>query len=188
VTETLGRPAFASFFGRLAAGLVDWLIVYFGVWFAFIVQSILEEDSSTPLSTVLTGALGTLLPLLYFAVPWTRSGRTVGMRTNHITLVSERTRKPPGLARASLRALVAVITYAAFWFPIIVLFSDASVDAWAYTMIGVALTIVALALVGHLWALFDPQRRSLQDRLFGLTVVRVHHPSEERSPAAAVGT
>jgi uncharacterized RDD family membrane protein YckC len=95
---------------------------------------------------------------------------------------------PPGWIRALLRALVAVLTFAACWLPLVVAFSDAPEDpTQAGAMIAVALAFAALALIGHLWALFDPRRQSLQDRLFGLAVVK-EKPQGEPTLATPVST
>jgi hypothetical protein len=110
------------------------------------------------------------------------------MRKTGIQLVDTRTWEPPSWIRASLRALVAVLTFIASWLPFVVAFSDAPEDpAQAGAMIAVALSFAALALVGQVWALRDPRRQSLQDRLFGLAVVNAK-PQEESSLATPVST
>lgn len=53
--------------------------------------------------------------------------------------------------------------------------------------LAVALVFAALVLIGHFWALFDPRRQSLQDRLFGLAVVHAN-PKEEPTLATPVST
>ncbi len=110
-----------------------------------------------------------MLPLLYFGLTWARSGQTLGLRATGLKLVSTSTGEPPSRPRALLRALVAVLTFVASIVPIVAAFGDSS---QAVAVIIVTLAVAGLALVGHLWALVDPRGQSLQDRLFGLTVVR----------------
>jgi uncharacterized RDD family membrane protein YckC len=74
-----------------------------------------------------------------------------------------------------------LIVLAALWIAVIIQATQAG------AMIAVALAFAALALIGHLWALFDPHRQSLQDRLFGLAVVHAK-PQEEPTLATPVST
>lgn len=183
--QSLERSAFAGFSTRLAAGLIDWLIVFAALWIAFIIQAVVGFDS--PVSVALSFATG-LLPLLYFALSWTRSGQTVGMGWNNIQMVDTRTWEPPSWIRAFLRALVAVLTFIACWLPLVVAFSDApESNSRAAAIAAVAIAFAALALIGHLWALSDPHRQSLQDRLFGLAVVKTK-PQGEPTLATPVST
>lgn len=108
--QPIERSAFALFSTRVAAGLIDWLIVFAALWLAF-------------------PAFG--LPLV------------------------------AGFADAHASRAVAIFT--------------------------VGLSFTALALIGHLWALRDPRRQSLQDRLFGLAVVNAK-PQEESTLATPVST
>jgi uncharacterized RDD family membrane protein YckC len=190
VEQPLERSAFAGFSIRLAAGLIDWLIVFAALWIAVITEAVVGLDS--PVSVVLSFATG-LLPLLYFGLSWTRSGQTVGMGSNNIQMVDTRTWEPPSWIRAFLRALVAVLTFVACWLPLVVAFSDApESNSRAAAIAAVAIAFAALALIGHLWSLRDPRRQSLQDRLFGLAVVHAK-PQEERlwqrrsAPEASLG-
>jgi hypothetical protein len=97
--------------------------------------------------------------LLYFGLPWTRSGQTVGMGSNNIQMVDTRTWEPPSWIRAFLRALVAVLTFVACWLPLVVAFSDApESNSRAAAIAAVAIAFTALALIGHLWALRDPHQ------------------------------
>jgi uncharacterized RDD family membrane protein YckC len=182
VDQPLERSAFASFSSRLSAGLIDWLIVFAALWVAALIQAVLGLDS--PVSVVLS--LGMLLvPVLYFGLFWSRSGQTVGMRTTNIQVVDTRTWEPPSWIRASLRGFVALLTFIALGLPVVAAFGDGPADP---ALIGaVALSLVALALIGHLWALRDPRRQSLQDRLFGLAVVHAK-PQEEPTLAMPVST
>lgn len=128
---------------------------------------------------MLTVASVVLVPLLYFGLLWTRNGQTYGMRAAEIRMISTDTWEAPNPPRALLRAFVAVLTFAACWLPLMLAFSDESGSA-ANALIAAGLAFAAVALIGHLLALRDPSGQSVQDRLFGLAVVRVE-PSEQRS-------
>ena len=172
------RSAFAGFSRRLAAGLIDWLIVLAALWLTTVIRAVLGEDGGT-WSAVLTVASVVLVPLLYFGLLWTRNGQTYGMRAAEIRMISTDTWEAPNPPRALLRALVAVLTFTACWLPLMLAFSDESGSA-ANALIAAGLAFAAVALIGHLLALRDPSGQSVQDRLFGLAVVRVE-PSEQRS-------
>jgi len=172
------RSAFAGFSRRLAAGLIDWLIVLAALWLTTVIRAVLGEDGGT-WSAVLTVASVVLVPLLYFGLLWTRNGQTYGMRAAEIRMISTDTWEAPNPPRALLRALVAVLTFTACWLPLMLAFSDESGSA-ANAVIAAGLAFAAVALIGHLLALRDPSGQSVQDRLFGLAVVRVE-PSEQRS-------
>jgi uncharacterized RDD family membrane protein YckC len=181
VDQPLERSAFAGFSSRVAAGLIDWLIVFAALWIAVIIQAVVGFDS--PVSVVLSLAT-LLLPVLYFGLFWSRDGQTLGMRTTNIQMVDTRTWDPPSWIRASLRGLAAVFTFIACGVPLVAAFGDEPDPA---LVAAVALSFAALALIGHLWALRDPRRRSLQDRLFGLAVVNAK-PQEEPTLARPVST
>jgi uncharacterized RDD family membrane protein YckC len=172
VGQSLERSAFAGFSSRLSAGLIDWLIVFAALWVAAIIQAVLGLDGSV--SVVLSLATA-LLPVLYFGLFWSRDGQTVGMRTTNIQMVDTRTWDPPGWIRALLRGFVAVLTFIACGVPLVAAFGDGPNPA---LVAAVALSFAALALIGHLWALRDPRRQSLQDRLFGLAVVKAKPQGE----------
>jgi uncharacterized RDD family membrane protein YckC len=160
VDQPLERWAFAGFSTRLAAGLIDWLIVFAALWIAVIIQAVVGFGS----------------------------GQTVGMGSNSIQMVDTRTSEPPSWIRTFLRALVAVVTFVACWLPVMVAFSDApESNSRAAAIAAVAIAFAALALIGHLWALSDTHRQSLQDRLFGLAVVKTK-PQEEPTLATPVST
>jgi uncharacterized RDD family membrane protein YckC len=170
------RSAFAGFSRRLAAGLIDSLIVLAALWVTFIVRAALGDPDA---GAALTLASIVLVPLLYFGLLWPRKGQTLGMRAVEIRLVSTDTWEPPSRARASFRAFVAVVTFAAWLLPLVAAFSDGNTTA-ANAIIVVGLAIAVVALIGHLSALRDPSSQSIQDRLFGLAVV-LAEPSGQRS-------
>jgi uncharacterized RDD family membrane protein YckC len=185
VDQPLERSAFAGFSSRLSAGLIDWLIVFAGLWVVIAIPAALEAMGSSVLAAILSLA-SLLLPVLYFGLLWTRTGQTVGMRTNNIKMVDTRTWEPPSWIRASLRGLVAILTFAGCGLVLLSGFADASASRAVATLV-IGLSIAALALIGHLWALRDPRRQSLQDRLFGLAVVK-SKPQEEPTLATPVST
>jgi uncharacterized RDD family membrane protein YckC len=165
----LGERRVAGFWPRLGAGLVDWLVVFAVLWLGVIAGALLEPDGGDPQLALSYGTL-LVLPLLYFGLTWARSGQTLGLRATDLRLVSTSTMEPPSRARALLRALVGVLTFAACWFALVTGFGD-EVGSTAVAVGGVALAFALLAFVGHLWALVDRRGQSLQDRLFGLAVL-----------------
>jgi uncharacterized RDD family membrane protein YckC len=162
-----GRPS-AGFWPRLGAGLIDWFVALGAMWLTVIVGAVLGADGWGDLGLGLWYALVLLLPLLYLGLAWAARGQTLGLRATNLRLVSTSTWEQPSRPRALLRALIAVLTFIAWLVPLVAGFGDASGLA---ALVGVALTVAVLALVGHLWALLDPRGQSLQDRLFGLAVV-----------------
>jgi uncharacterized RDD family membrane protein YckC len=164
----LGDRPSAGFWPRLGAGVIDWLIVIGALWLAVIVGAGLGVDGGGDMPLLLSYVLLLLLPLLYFGLTWARGGQTVGLRSTDLQLVSTVTGEPPSRPRSLLRALVAVLTFVACWLPPVAAFGDSSEAA---AVIGVSLALVALALVGHLWALVDRRGQSIQDRVFGLAVL-----------------
>jgi uncharacterized RDD family membrane protein YckC len=83
-----------------------------------------------------------------------------------------------------VRGLAAVLTFIACGVPLVAAFGDGPSPA---LVAAVALSFAALALIGHLWALRDPRRQSLQDGLFGLAVVNAK-PREEPTLVRPVST
>jgi|Tabmets5t2r1_1033131.scaffolds.fasta_scaffold29331_2 uncharacterized RDD family membrane protein YckC len=168
----LGDHPVAGFWPRLGAGAIDWLVVIGALWIAFIAGAILGADGGdVPLAVLYVLLL--LLPLLYFGLAWARDGRTLGLRSTDLQLVATATGEPPSRQRALLRALVAVLTFVACWLPPVAAFGDGSA---ASAVIGASLALVALAFVGHVWALVDRRGQSIQDRLFGLAVLAERPP------------
>jgi uncharacterized RDD family membrane protein YckC len=167
-SRRLGERRFARFWLRLVAGVIDWSIVFAGLWLAVILTALLGGDGGSGLWPVFSYGSILLVPLLYFGLTWARSGQTLGLRATDLQLVSTSAWEPPSRPRALLRALVAVLTFVACWLPPVAAFGDSSEAA---AVIGVAVTLAVLALAGHLWALVDRHGQTLQDRLFGLAVL-----------------
>jgi uncharacterized RDD family membrane protein YckC len=88
------RSAFAGFSRRLAAGLIDWLLVLAALWLTAVLRAALGE-SGGGWSAVLTVTSVVLLPLLYFSLLWTRNGQTYGMRAAEIGMISTDTWEAP---------------------------------------------------------------------------------------------
>jgi uncharacterized RDD family membrane protein YckC len=101
------RSAFAGFSRRLAAALVDWLIVLVALWLTAVIRATVGEGDGGAWSAALTVASVVALPLLYFSLLWTRRGQTYGMRAAEIRMVSTDTWETPNTPRALLRACVA---------------------------------------------------------------------------------
>ena len=178
------RSAFAGFSRRLAAGLVDWLIVLVALWLTAVFRATIGEGKGG-WSAALTVASVVALPLLYFSLLWTRRGQTYGMRATEIRMVATDTWERPNPPRAVLRAFVAVVTFAACWLPLMLAFSDEAGSA-TNAVIAAGLAFAVLALGGHLLALRDANGQSAQDRLFGLAVVRAAPSGQPSQPGEPV--
>jgi len=100
----------------------------------------------------------------YFLWCWLRGGQTLAMKTWRIRLVAPgRTRVPPG--RAFLRLVYAGVLAGTF--------VAAAGAAVKFQSPWLAVVAVSVAGVGLGWALFDPDRQFLHDRLAGTRLVLV---------------
>lgn len=177
------RPAhrlhYASFESRVAAGILDVLVM-------FIIASLLVtagalvvlissdfekvEPSSTALSTfwVCVGSIPAAL-LLYFFIGFAWKGQTIGAAVMQLMVIRSDGR-PLGVLGAMAR-VIGLLVY--------VLIAGAGLLA-AYalrestTLAGAALAgAFVLAALGFIWGAFDRHRRTLHDRIAGTIVVRL---------------
>ncbi len=150
---------------RLGALVYEVLIVAAIVLVAGFALSPLVSPSAAPSGPLVlpagpgraVGALGVVAVLgAYFAWCWTGGRRTLPMKTWRLAIVDS-SGSPPGAARALAR-------YAAGWIG-----PGLAVAVVAAT--GSRLGWIALS-TGYAWALVDPGRRFLHDRLAGTSLVR----------------
>ncbi|GIH29390.1 hypothetical protein Aph01nite_77000 [Acrocarpospora phusangensis] len=158
-------PRLGTAWLRLLAVLIDYFIIV--VVFVFVIQPIgflFDIDSAFPSIHLDFGLLnwlslfrayddpwrllGLVVLFLYFWVQHARWGRTIGKRLLRFRVVSAGMADPPGTSRAAFRALV---------FPLLL-------------AVPVAGPIILIA--DGLWALFDPDGRTLHDRCAGTDVTR----------------
>jgi uncharacterized RDD family membrane protein YckC len=143
---------------RLLASLVDWVVCLLApfflagtVWFEVV-----------PLTVV-----------AYFAF-FLFLGRTPGMRVASIRMLDRQTGRAPGAGKALARSFAALLQAASVVVLFIFAFSDTpnpGYPAADFAALAASLLVALGALLGHLWLLLDRDRRTLLDRLFGLSVV-----------------
>jgi uncharacterized RDD family membrane protein YckC len=173
------RALAAPLWRRVIAAALDWFLVFVLILIASyplgLIQALGDALGGTARAVLngATQALGLGVIVAYFA--WfNASGHTLGMRALDIHLFEYRTGWQPHPFRAGLRSLLSLG------------FFLAAIDAYglssgAYREGGLtdaqasgrmaAIAGVALAIIGGLWKLVDPEGRTLWDRLFGLVVV-----------------
>jgi uncharacterized RDD family membrane protein YckC len=125
----------------------------------------------------LRGAIGVLTQLVVAAAAIAyltlglRSGQTLGMRAVDVHVRVAATGRPPGLGRSLCRAVLALV------FALAILDADVALrgrpplggfSELEQTVLDVAVAVAIVAVLGKLWALVDPARQSVWDRLFGL--------------------
>lgn len=95
-------PKRAGFIQRVAAVLVDVLILVAGM-LLLVFAWVMAGGQLTPLYHALFLAYWVLVPALYHAVLWSRTGATLGKRLLGIKVVDAETREPVRFRRALLR-------------------------------------------------------------------------------------
>jgi uncharacterized RDD family membrane protein YckC len=108
-----------------------------------------------------------LLIFVYFAVGWTRSGQTLGMKAWRIRLVAENGQRVTwagAVVRFTLGMTIALLALAGGW--------QLAKPGWTFAD-AVAALLFLPALGNLLWIRFDVSARSLQDLAGRLRVTRV---------------
>jgi uncharacterized RDD family membrane protein YckC len=141
-------------------------LLLFGVIFAVSYVVLASMRWSYPLPTIPRTIVQAILFVTigaYFVACWTRSGQTLALKAWRLKIVAASGR-PPGIARAALRYLLAWH----LWLP------GLAIAALLRLQMGQALTVVAISFaLLMLPALADRDRRLLHDRWTGTRVVRV---------------
>lgn len=119
------------------------------------------------LQATLFGAFG-----VYFVWCWTRSGQTLAMKSWQLRLI-DLNGKPPRLARAVLRYLLAWLLFAPGLAFVALTQTHAAWDVLALVLSFAAMLLTSLA---------DPQRRLPHDRLLGMSVIRELRPGSVADP------
>jgi len=169
MTQDLGP---ASIFRRLAALVYDGLLVIAVLFLGTLVllpltggESITPQDSG-PWEYAYRAWIA-LLVAGFFGVSWTRRGQTLGMMSWKIRLQRD-DGSLPGWPQSLLRlGAGAVVALAA----LVGLFAIGRGVGSLPGSLGSMLLLPAVA--NYLWMGFDPEARTLLDRLTGLRVVRV---------------
>lgn len=184
--------AYPSLQRRAAAGAIDWALCYF----AYLIVSI-PLGGVQALGRVsweagdLRGIPGAILfwtaealvlaPLVaYFALLW-RSGSTLGMRAADIELLTAGTGRTPSLWRTVPRAVLAVAFAAAGYVLYFAIFSEPPLGGYSSTDVLAIYASVALfvpCILGKLWMVADPARRTAWDHVFGFLYVEDLVPTD----------
>ena len=109
----------------------------------------------------------TLLVALFFGYSWTRRGQTLGMMSWKVRLQRE-DGTLPGWHSALLRLGIGLVPALSALLGLVAIGRGPASPLGAW---GTALLLPAVA--NYLWMGFDPEARTLQDRLSGCRVVRV---------------
>lgn len=106
----------------------------------------------------------------FLGLAWS-GGQSIGMRAVDIRLVSVRSGREPGMLRSLARAALVLPPVVA-----LLVLADAGVAADSFTsrepVLYTAMAVLVVGFANELWALVDPQRRGIPDRLSGLALVR----------------
>ena len=154
------QPAYAGFWIRLVARLLDGLIIglpfgiLFGVFavaggvFANTTSSNSSTDAQNTAAAAVFGGGFLLLYVLalvvqvgYWIYFWGSSGATLGMRLLHLRVVDADTGGPIGYARATVRFLMSIV------------------NSWA-------------CYIGWIWVAFDPRKQGWHDKVANSVVLQ----------------
>jgi uncharacterized RDD family membrane protein YckC len=151
----------AGFGRRFGASLIDWTIC---LLIPFMVAS--AAASAIWLVIVPACVLG------YFA-GFLSGGRTLGMKAASIRISDARTGHPPSVRKAVARSLLSLLQVASVVPLLYFAFSDVPGGGYSAADLAVLATSSLIAVGGvivHLSMCFDPERRTLLDRLCGLAI------------------
>jgi uncharacterized RDD family membrane protein YckC len=146
---------------RLLAASIDWSV-------SFVIAFAL----GAPLAPSVWVAIVPVSVVAYFAFFVFRGG-TPGMMTASIRIVDRRTRRAPSARKALARSCVALLQAAAVLALVNFAFSDTPTDGYSAADLAIfaASSLISLsAFAAHLLLFVDQKRRTLLDRLFGLTL------------------
>ena len=172
------RAHAAPIWRRLVAGTVDWVGVITSYLIVNIplgmIERVAEELGSVVEGVVFVAVQAAALSVVagYFAF-FFNAGSTLGMRAVDIHVVSHASGEPPRLLATVWRGLVSVVFFLASVTAYMYLFGhyDSPLTNFEEIARAGSIGIASVALVGHLWKLFDEAGRSVWDRAAGLIVV-----------------
>ena len=117
----------------------------------------------------------------YLAAFWS-VGQSPGMRHSGVRLVDAQTGGAPGMRRASIRAaLMLPVIAAVFLLADGLLPTEQQSFASNPTVAHVAVGLVAIGVVSHLWALWDGRGRAIHDILAGVVALDERAEPPERA-------
>ncbi len=166
---------YAGLWWRFAGSFIDWVVCFFAPVAAssFALGAISDGDD---VGWVL-GPLWLLFVVSCFVGYFTyflARGQTLGMKVVGIQIVHARTGRPPGPARALVRAVLALVVVAAAAILLSFGFSDPPEGGYSVGELAVVYAaglVFAGGVLGRLWMIWDPRKQTLQDRVTGVVVV-----------------
>jgi uncharacterized RDD family membrane protein YckC len=173
------RAVAAPLWRRGFASTIDWLLAFTLFIIAGYPLGMIEALGKTiggPFGDAifyLAEAAALAVVAVYFAY-FLSTGHTMGMRALDIHVFAHGTGREPDPVRAAARGLLALgFFYASFkaysltrgWH------GNEGLSESEETWRNVALSISAVAILGNLWQLADPDGRTVWDRLVGLVVI-----------------
>jgi uncharacterized RDD family membrane protein YckC len=171
---TLAPPA--GFGRRVGALVLDWLLLFFLV--PGIAMLVVIVDEVMAFSTNISDAIFLTVTIAFVVGAFTVSyllGATPGMLAVSIRVVDAANGKHIGLIRAFVRAGLAFLLVASwFWVFNVFIFSDARVDGRSSleSVLDVgALGFFLAGILGRLWILVDQHDQTLFDRILRIQVI-----------------
>jgi uncharacterized RDD family membrane protein YckC len=173
------RAVAAPLWRRGFASAIDWSLAFvlflIGSYPLGMIETLGDAIGGSVGEILFYGAEALALAIVpaYFAY-FLATGHTLGMRALDIHVFSHGTGRQPHVAQAVARSLLAL----GFFYATLKAYS--LVQGWhgneglsesEETWRNVALSISALAILGNLWQLADPDGRTVWDRLVGLVVI-----------------
>lgn len=166
----------ASFGRRFGALVLDWILLFFLVPGLAILVATVDNvmEFSTGTSNLVFLSLAIVFVIGAFTVSYLL-GATPGMLAVSTRVVDAATGKHIGLMRAFIRAVLAFLVVASwFWVFNVFIFSDARIDG--RTSIEAMLDFGALGfflagILGRLWILVDQHDQTLFDRILRVQVI-----------------
>jgi uncharacterized RDD family membrane protein YckC len=165
---------------RALAGAADWAICFvlyilasFPAGFVQAVGGFAGSEGAEWLEwtlLVVSQAMVAGVLVAYFALGL-RSTQPLGMRAVEVHARLASTGLAPGTLRSVARSVVGLVFALAFvnaYFGLRGVEPIGGISATERAVFEAAVVIAIVATAGKLWAFFDPERRSLWDRLFGL--------------------
>ncbi len=178
-TRPAHRLHYASFESRVAAGVLDILVMFIIAALlvtagALIVLISSDFERVEPSSTALNAfwvCVGSIPPalLLYFFIGFAWKGQTVGASVMQLMVIRSDGR-PLGVLGAMARVIGLLVYILIAGAGILAAYALRESTAIAGAILAATFVLVAF---GFIWAAFDRHRRTLHDRIAGTIVVRL---------------
>lgn len=182
--DALAKARPAGFLRRAGGFIIDWFLAFFAPSlvssFAFVLLSqFIEPTYLTVIWFVLLGVF-----VGYYFTHYAMAGQSPGMRVMRIRVVDAFTGQPPAYGRALVRGILTLLFVFSGPPQLYFLFNDpvtANYSPREQNLIDALTSICVITSIGYLWMSWDRRRRTLQDKIAGLAVIRAETP-EKREP------